>query len=85
MVTDLASRFKMKISGTPLWDPEIGSPFAILHEPALLKKLPRIRRRASVITGSVAAPYISEVLSVTRGNVPGHSGKKGDRLPDHDR
>ena len=62
-VTDLASRFKMKISGTPLWDPEIGSPFAILHEPALMKKLPRVQRRASVITGSVAAPYISEVLS----------------------
>jgi methanogenesis marker radical SAM protein len=63
MVTDLASRFKMKISGTPLWDPEIGSPFAILHEPALMKKLPRVQRRASVITGSVAAPNISEVLS----------------------
>ena len=63
MVTDLASRFKMKISGTPLWDPAIGSPFAILHEPALMKKLPRIQRRASVITGSVAAPYISEILS----------------------
>ncbi|MGA7798128.1 MAG: methanogenesis-associated radical SAM protein, partial [Methanoregula sp.] len=59
-----------KISGTPLWDPEIGSPFAILHEPALLKKLPRIRRRASVITGSVAAPYISEVLSARGATFP---------------
>ena len=66
----------MKISGTPLWDPEIGSPFAILHEPALMKKLPRVRRRASVITGSVAAPYISEVLSARGCNVPGHPGKK---------
>ncbi|MFZ2073134.1 MAG: methanogenesis-associated radical SAM protein, partial [Methanoregula sp.] len=70
MVTDLSSRFKMKISGTPLWDPEIGSPFAILHEPTLLKKLPRIRRRASVITGSVAAPYISEVLSARGATFP---------------
>lgn len=68
MVTDLASRFKMKISGTPLWDPEIGSPFAILHEPALLKKLPRIQRRASVVTGSVAAPYLQEILAA-RGSV----------------
>ncbi|MFA5237566.1 MAG: methyl coenzyme M reductase-arginine methyltransferase Mmp10 [Methanoregula sp.] len=70
MVTDLSSRFKMKISGTPLWDPEIGSPFAILHEPALMKKLPRIRRRASVVTGSVAAPYISEVLSARGATSP---------------
>jgi len=62
MVTDLSSRFKMKISGTPLWDPDIGSPFAILHEPALLKKLPRVQHRASVITGSVAAPFIDEIL-----------------------
>ncbi|MGA9086041.1 MAG: methyl coenzyme M reductase-arginine methyltransferase Mmp10 [Methanoregula sp.] len=70
MVTDLSSKFKMKISGTPLWDPEIGSPFAILHEPTLLKKLPRVRRRASVITGSVAAPFISEVLSARGATSP---------------
>jgi methanogenesis marker radical SAM protein len=70
MVTDLASRFKMKISGTPLWDPEIGSPFAILHEPALIKKLPRVQRRASVITGSVAAPYIGEILSARGATSP---------------
>jgi methanogenesis marker radical SAM protein len=63
MVTDISSRFKIKISGTPLWDPAIGSPFAILHEPALMKKLPRVQRRASVITGSVAAPYIGEILT----------------------
>ncbi len=63
MVSDLNSRFNIKISGTPLWDPEIGSPFAILHEPSLVKKLPRIQRRASVITGAVAAPFISEILS----------------------
>ncbi|MDD4483973.1 MAG: methyl coenzyme M reductase-arginine methyltransferase Mmp10 [Methanoregula sp.] len=70
MVTDLASRFKMKISGTPLWDPEIGSPFAILHEPALLKKLPRVQHRASVITGSVAAPFIDEILRSRGARVP---------------
>ena len=70
LVSDLNSKFKMKISGTPLWDPEIGSPFAILHEPALLKKLPRVQRRASVITGSVAAPFISEILSARGATAP---------------
>jgi len=68
MVTDLSRQYKLKISGTPLWDPEIGSPFAILHEPALMKKLPRVQRRASVITGAVAAPFIQEILA-SRGAV----------------
>jgi len=63
MVTDLADRHTMKISGTPLWDPDIGSPFAILQEPQLMDKLPRISRKASIITGSVAAPYISRILN----------------------
>ena len=64
IVTDLNERFSMKISGTPLGDPSIGSPFAILHEPDLLKKLPRVRKRATVITGSIAAPFIQRVLSI---------------------
>ncbi|MDI6866664.1 methyl coenzyme M reductase-arginine methyltransferase Mmp10 [Methanoculleus sp.] len=68
LVTDLNERFSMKISGTPLGDPTIGSPFAILHEPDLLRKLPRVQRRASVITGSVAAPYIQRILSI-RGSI----------------
>jgi NifB/MoaA-like Fe-S oxidoreductase len=60
----------MKISGTPLWDPEIGSPFAIRHEPALIKKLPQVQRRASVITGSVAAPFIDAVLFACGAAIP---------------
>jgi methanogenesis marker radical SAM protein len=62
LVNDLNERFSLKISGTPLGDPSIGSPFAILHEPDLLKKLPRVRKRATVVTGSVAAPFIQQVL-----------------------
>ncbi|MGB9175533.1 MAG: methyl coenzyme M reductase-arginine methyltransferase Mmp10 [Methanoregula sp.] len=62
MISDLSKKFTMKISGTPLWDPEIGSPFAILDEPSLLEKLPRVTKRASVISGSIAAPFIERVL-----------------------
>jgi len=62
LVTDLAREFRMKITGTPLWDPEIGSPFAILSEPDLLDRLPRVTGRATVISGRVAAPFIQEVL-----------------------
>ena len=62
LVSDLSREFKMKITGTPLWDPEIGSPFAILSEKELIDRLPRVTGRAMVITGRVAAPFIREIL-----------------------
>ncbi|MDH7594457.1 MAG: methyl coenzyme M reductase-arginine methyltransferase Mmp10 [Methanomicrobiales archaeon] len=62
LVASMAKEYKFKITGTPLWDTEIGSPFAILQEGELLDRLPRVTKRAAVITGSIAAPYISEVL-----------------------
>lgn len=67
LVTELHKRFRMKISGTPLWDPEIGSPFAVLNERELLEKLPRLQKKASVITGRVAAPYLRQVLELCGG------------------
>jgi len=67
MVRDLNSRYSLKISGTPLGDPTIGSPFAILDEPELMEKLPRVRKKASLISGGIAARYVQEVLD-TCGN-----------------
>jgi methanogenesis marker radical SAM protein len=70
MITDLSKKFSMKISGTPLWDPEIGSPFAVRHEPDLLAKLPRVTRRASVISGCIATPFIDAILSACGSETP---------------
>jgi NifB/MoaA-like Fe-S oxidoreductase len=70
LVADLSGKFDMKISGTPLWDPDIGSPFTLISEPELIQKLPRVNRRATVISGSVAAPYIEKILSVCGAEVP---------------
>jgi methanogenesis marker radical SAM protein len=70
LIADLSGKFDMKISGTPLWDPDIGSPFAIISEPELIQKLPRINRRATVVSGSVAAPYIEKILSACGSKVP---------------
>jgi methanogenesis marker radical SAM protein len=70
LISDLNRRFTIKISGTPLWDPDIGSPFAILNEPYLLDKLPRVQRRATVISGSIAAPFIDKVLASCGSQVP---------------
>jgi methanogenesis marker radical SAM protein len=70
LVSSMNEKFKMKISGTPLWDPEIGSPFAILDEPSLIRKLPRVQRKATVVSGSVAAPFIEKVLAACGSVVP---------------
>jgi NifB/MoaA-like Fe-S oxidoreductase len=70
MITNLSKKFTMKISGTPLWDPEIGSPFAIRHESDLLAKLPRVMKRASVISGSIATPFIDSILSACGSVMP---------------
>ena len=83
MITDLSGRFSMKISGTPLWDPEIGSPFAILTETGLMGKLPQVLKRGSVITGSIAAPYLEKVLRSRGSEVPVTPVPKRDRLSYH--
>ena len=70
LITELSGKFRMKISGTPLWDPEIGSPFAILSEPSLIKKLPRVQRRATVISGSIASPFIDRILRECGSTIP---------------
>ncbi|HUT38894.1 MAG TPA: methyl coenzyme M reductase-arginine methyltransferase Mmp10, partial [Methanoregula sp.] len=70
LISDLNQKFSLKISGTPLWDPDLGSPFAILNEGDLIDKLPRIQRSATVISGSIAAPFIEKVLAVCGSKVP---------------
>jgi len=70
LITDLSKKFRMKISGTPLWDPDIGSPFALRDEPALIAKLPQVGRKATVISGSVATPYINEILFSCGSKIP---------------
>jgi methanogenesis marker radical SAM protein len=62
LVREVSDRHKMRITGTPLLDPALGSPFAIRREPDLLDRLPYCSARASVITGSVAAPFLRDLL-----------------------
>ncbi len=82
-ISDLNRKFTLKISGTPLWDPDIGSPFAILNEPDLIKKLPRVQRSATVISGSIAAPYIENILKLCGSPVSVPSGDQRDRVSDY--
>ncbi|ABN07483.1 protein of unknown function DUF512 [Methanocorpusculum labreanum Z] len=63
LVSEAAARFpNLRLSATPLYDPAFDSPFAIRNEPDLLAHLPRVTGKVSVVTGSIAAPYIAEIL-----------------------
>jgi methanogenesis marker radical SAM protein len=59
----------IRITGTPLEDPLIGSPFAIRNVPEALEKLPPITRSATVITSRVAAPRLKEIFDSLGGKV----------------
>jgi len=63
IVADAAQNHpNLRISGTPLYDPLFNSPFAIRNHHGLLEILPQVEGKVSVITGSVAAPYLEEIL-----------------------
>ncbi len=63
LVSEAAARFpNLRLSATPLYDPAFDSPFAIRNEPDLLAHLPKVTGRVSVVTGSIAAPYIADIL-----------------------
>jgi methanogenesis marker radical SAM protein len=62
IVDDINGKFKFRVTGTPLYDPETGSPFAIRNEPAALSRLPKLIGEATVITGEVAAPMIKKIF-----------------------
>ncbi len=69
IVDDIHSRFKFRVTGTPLYDPETGAPFAIRNEPDALSRLPGITKEATVITGEVAAPLLQEIFDKLGGLV----------------
>jgi len=54
--------FNMKVIGTPLWDPNTGAPFALAHHKEELKRLPAIERNATIITSSIAYPFLSSIF-----------------------
>ncbi|HJJ99010.1 MAG TPA: methyl coenzyme M reductase-arginine methyltransferase Mmp10 [Methanocorpusculum sp.] len=69
LVRESAAAFPdLRISGTPLYDPLFDSPFAIRKMPELLDHLPMIHKRATIITGAVASPYIRTVISARGGD-----------------
>lgn len=63
IVKEAAKKYpELRITGTPLDDPKIDSPFVIRNKPEYLSKLPKIRKTATIITGNAAAPRLSQIF-----------------------
>ncbi|MBU3967774.1 MAG: methyl coenzyme M reductase-arginine methyltransferase Mmp10 [Euryarchaeota archaeon] len=69
LVDDIHSKFKFRVTGTPLYDPDTGAPFAIRNEPEALLRLPKVTKEATIITGEVAAPLLNEIFDKLGGLV----------------
>ena len=69
IVEGVNNRFDFRVTGTPLYDPEIGSPFAIRNDKNALSKLPRITKEATIISGEVASPMLQEIFDKLGGLV----------------
>ncbi|MDV0445950.1 hypothetical protein MmiAt1_15540 [Methanimicrococcus sp. At1] len=67
--TAAANHPNLRISGTPLEDPLLDSPFAIRNVPEALARLPKINMEATIITSIAAAPRLSEIFEKLGGIV----------------
>ncbi|MHC1576591.1 MAG: methyl coenzyme M reductase-arginine methyltransferase Mmp10 [Methanosarcinaceae archaeon] len=63
IVQQTAAMHSMRITGTPLEDPLIGSPFAIRKDEAALSSLPKITKKATIITSRAAGPRLREIFN----------------------
>jgi len=69
IVTDANDRCSLRVTGTPLWDPETGAPFALAGHKDEIRKLPPLRKSATIVTGSVAGPLLSAIFQELGGGV----------------
>ena len=67
LVSSVNDDYKMRVTGTPLWDPAIGSPFYVASNPE--RHLPRTEKYATIITGAVAGPYLRSIFRRIAPNV----------------
>ncbi|MDD2835021.1 MAG: methyl coenzyme M reductase-arginine methyltransferase Mmp10 [Methanothrix sp.] len=63
IVTELAAKHRLRVTGTPLWDPLTGAPFALARHPEMVSALSPLRRSATIITSVVARPLLTAIFS----------------------
>jgi methanogenesis marker radical SAM protein len=69
IVTQTAERHSFRVTGTPLWDPGTGAPFALTVHREEIRRLPEVRRAATIITSSIARPMLAAIFQELGGRV----------------
>ncbi|MCU0638124.1 MAG: methanogenesis-associated radical SAM protein, partial [Methanothrix sp.] len=62
IVTETAKAHRMRVTGTPLWDPLTDAPFALARHPEMVRSLPPLRRGATIVTSRVAMPLLKSIF-----------------------
>lgn len=64
IVRDTAKEYNLRVTGTPVCDPETDSPYAISKDKnkEYLEILTKIRAEATIVTSKISAPYIEKIL-----------------------
>jgi len=62
IVTETAQLHSFRVTGTPLWDPGTGAPFALAMHKEEIQRLPEMRREATIITSSIAHPMLEAIF-----------------------
>ncbi|WMW23315.1 methyl coenzyme M reductase-arginine methyltransferase Mmp10 [Methanolobus mangrovi] len=63
IVRDASSKHNLRITGTPLEDTLIGSPYAIRNEKEALGKLPEIRKDATILSSRASQERLQEIFT----------------------
>lgn len=62
IVNQIDKEYSFRVTGTPLGDPKIGSPFAIINDEEALSRLPIPKMEATVITSRASAPLLQALF-----------------------
>ncbi|MDW7776174.1 MAG: methyl coenzyme M reductase-arginine methyltransferase Mmp10 [Methanosarcinales archaeon] len=62
IVDEINRDYSFRVTGTPLWDPETGAPFAIVNDSKALSMLPQIKMEATILTSRVSAPFLDRIF-----------------------
>ena len=65
LVEDINKDYNIRVTGTPVCDPETGAPFALSDSKneIYLQFIQKITGEATIITSKIAAPYIEEIFN----------------------
>lgn len=64
LVRETAKNYKLRVTGTPVCDPETDAPYALSKDKnkEYLEILTPVRAEATIVTSKISAPYIEKIL-----------------------